>query len=109
MSCRIMAPVSMTPNARLPGRRRTASIAAPAQNLRLRRLHMQGQLVTIRERSHRAVSRPAGGSETCLRPAVCYREAHNFPTSPRPGEGPHRKPTDETELCGTRRHGRYDG
>jgi hypothetical protein len=41
--------------------------------------------------------------------APCSREAHNFPTSPRPGEGPHRKPTDETELCGTRRHGRYDG
>jgi len=25
------------------------------------------------------------------------------------GRRPHRKPTDETELCGTRRHGRYDG
>ena len=40
---------------------------------------MQGQLVTIRERSYRAVSRLAGGSETCLSPAACYREAHNSP------------------------------
>ena len=43
------------------------------------------------------------------RPAACYREAHSFPTSPRLGERLHRKPTDETVLCGTWRHGRYDG
>ena len=42
-------------------------------------------------------------------PAACYREAHNSPTSPRPRVAHHRKPTDETELYGTRRHGRYDG
>src|ERR1019366_26621 len=42
-------------------------------------------------------------------PAPCYREAHKSPTSPRSGVAHHRKPTDETELCGTWRHGRYDG
>ena len=70
---------------------------------------MQGQLVTIRERSHRAVSRPAGGSEACLRPAGCYSEAHNSLTIPRSRVAHHRNPADETELCGTRRHGRYAG
>jgi hypothetical protein len=31
-----------------------------------------------------------------------------FPHKSAAGRRPHRKPTDETELCGTRRHGRYD-
>ena len=33
--------------------------------------------------------------------APCYRKAHNFPTSPRSEWPHHRKPTDETEPCGT--------
>ena len=49
----------------------------------------------MRERSQRAVSRLAGGSETSVRPAACYREAHNFATSPRSRVAHHRKPTDE--------------
>ena len=57
-----------------------------------------------------ALTRPSAVRQVgAKRASAVLPRGPQFPHKSAAGRRPHRKPTDETALCGTRRHGRYDG